>query len=218
MKIRYWFGLFFLLVGIVCFLWGFWPIGNRSILDFTLPFEGVENPVSLNKDSGHPTLSKQISLVGPERLRAGEDAMIKLRIDPSDPGNVPRVDDLQNHYNLVVGARLEVDGTLSSPVGEVFSPLSVTQPTVIEWKIRPEAIGQVDGILWLHLNLLPLDNNTGELPSKRILIAAPQITFPVTSFFGLGTQTIKIIGIVAAGLGFFMVFESSLGKLLKKNL
>lgn len=176
----------------------------------------MENPGSRNNHSDHPILSKQISLVGPERLRAGEDAMIKLRIDPSDPGNVPREDDLQDQYNLVVGARLEIDGTFSSPVGEVFSPLSVTQPTVIEWKIRPEAIGQVDGILWLHLNLLPLDNNSGEVPSKRVLIAAPKIALPVTSFFGLGLQTIKIAGIVAAGLGFFLVFEPSLGKLLKR--
>jgi hypothetical protein len=173
-------------------------------------------PASPKNDEELSILSRQIRLVGPERLRSGEEALMKLIIDPSDPGNAPTEDNLEEHFNLVMEARLEVDGTLFSPDGEVFSPLSFPQPTVFEWKIRPEEKGQVDGILWLHLSFLPLANPSSELPPKKIFIAAPRITIPVISFFGLGMQTVKIIGIVASGLSFFMVLEPSLRKQMKK--
>jgi hypothetical protein len=215
LKYRHWIGLVFLSIGILGILWGFRPIENRKILEFTIPLDGLESPVGIDNELISPLKGIQILLDGPRQLGVGEEVIIKLRIDPFEPGKNSITDEIQPTNNLVLEARLEVDGAQISPMGEVFAPLDSHQPSVIEWKIQAERGEQVDGILWLHLYSFPSKINPEELPAQKKLIAAPQITLPVSSFFGLGDETIKIFGIVVSGIGFFLLFEPGLVSLLK---
>ncbi len=202
-------GALFLLIGMVCLTWGFWPQPERTLLDFLLVpedmvLEGSAQPMNA------PLEARRVILLGPAFLRTGENFTLRLRLEPIRKENPGRLKDINRTHNLVGEFRLELSDVSSEFEGELLSPMQPGLPVQVEWNLRAGATDRIEGLLWMHLIFVPLNADNAGAGSQRFLLSVPHISLPVTGLFGLGITSVQFIGLVSSGIAVFILLERKL--------
>jgi hypothetical protein len=161
-----------------------------------------------------PALLEQrlIILEWPLKVREKDSALILLTIAvdeqgrltataQSDGGFEPVPVDIPNIYdthNLVAVARLDMAG-VEAYREAIREPLRPGRPVTFRWSIRANEAGLYRGVVWLHLELVPIAGG----PLEQQLLLARTIEVQAVTVFGLP-------GGLARGLGALGLVASTL--------
>ncbi len=211
-------GGLFLLTGIPLLVWGNWRFSEKKVIEMTISSEEMALPDSADHQLTMPLEGRRLVLQGPAFLRLGDDALIRLILEPVPAEGKQTGTDVYDTHNLVVEARLELDGALYAPNTEIFSPMRPNRPVAFEWKIRPQSRKPLESVLWLHMEYLPHPDPYEQASSQRSLLVAPQFNLPTTAFFGLAGVPARVIGTVLFVVGLFVILEPILSDWIKKRI
>jgi hypothetical protein len=197
-----------------------------SVISCTAPVEQLPTPSlpALPLEEPPPDSTPQpallehryLQLEWPQRIRENDSDLIVLSIKMDDQGNLtPVVEasglstqgtpvDIPNIYdthNIVAVARLDMAG-LQAYRDEVREPLRPGREVAFRWSIRAEEAGLYRGVVWLHLELVPLAGG----PTERLLLMARTIDIETVTVFGMPGDIARILGfagvLLSTTLGF----------------
>jgi hypothetical protein len=220
-SIHGWVAIFLLILSVFLIGWSSRPLPH-SVENLSFP-----SLQSLPSDNSQPgtALKEEPRLIKvdiPERVRMGESDEIRLSvdIDESEAGK-PAVGQsgeavtgpdaagqpIDEVYQIVAEARLELAGMQISPQDTVSEPLVRGRTVAFRWKIIPPQAGTYRGKLWLFVNLIPKDGGT---PDRRPLLAMP-VEIEGVSVNGIAPVVVRIAGLiglgVSLGLGVSIVYK-----------
>jgi hypothetical protein len=105
-----------------------------------------------------------------------------------------------------------------SPEGDSREPMRPGRSVTFLWTIRPDAIGNYDGTIWLHLVFVPLKSDrANELSTDRIPVATQPITIRVVDFLGLGGMPARVVGGIGTLLGSVLGLDNIIPWLWKRT-
>jgi len=215
-RIRQSLGLILFSIALSMLIWGEWHF-PRQIKTVTInPTELSESNLSgdiLSVPDGNPnSLSYRLVLETPEEIRLGDADFIHLTIAPEKPGinqiaaprtgtgeenqgNTSSKPDSTTH--IMAETRLELDGVLFEPTGDIIEPVQPDQTLSIYWTVQPKDIGVYRGVVWLHFQYVVMD----ESELMRKLISTQLITIKSEGFLGLRSDVARLIGSIGAVIG-----------------
>jgi hypothetical protein len=215
-RIRQSLGLILFSIALSMLIWGEWHF-PRQIKTVTInPTELSESNLSgdiLSVTDGNPnSLSYRLVLETPEEIRLGDADFIHLTIAPEKPGinqiaaprtgtgeenqgNTSSKPDSTTH--IMAETRLELDGVLFEPTGDIIEPVQPDQTLSIYWTVQPKDIGVYRGVVWLHFQYVVMD----ESELMRKLISTQLITIKSEGFLGLRSDVARLIGSIGAVIG-----------------
>ncbi len=201
-SIRQSLGLILFVIALSMLIWGEWHF-PRQIKTMTI-------------SSAFPTYRLVIEI--PQSIRLGDTDIIHLSIAPEEswilptptplsgsesenPSNVLSESELT--YNILAETRLEMDGVLFTPTGDIIEPIKPDQMLSIYWTLQPENIGVYQGVVWLHFQYVDVDKNE----TVRKLISTQLIDIKSEGFLGLRGDVARLLGIIGAVIGLALQFD-----------
>ena len=151
----------------------------------------------------------------PQAIRAGDAAVVSLSLEADAEGNITptaqvagnqirgepvTVPNVYATHNVVVRTRLDLAGIQVAPQGEVAEPMQPGQTVTFFWSVRPTEVGHYVGMIWVHLEFVPRDPDSG-LGTEQVTVSAQQFEFEATNLFGLGGSAARLMGGVGVVLG-----------------
>jgi hypothetical protein len=145
-------------------------------------------------------------LTWPSRIRTGETGPLKLVFDSAELGiggianHGSETVDFENNYQLLlhptdhilVETRVEIPGVQIRPGEELIQPLKSGEKLTFNWQITPKESGEIEGEIWLYLNVISKDR----VDDIRHPVSILSIHSRSIDFFGLTGQTVRIFGII----------------------
>ncbi|MCE1254587.1 MAG: hypothetical protein LWX83_13685 [Anaerolineae bacterium] len=104
--------------------------------------------------------------------------------------------------NMVAEFYLDMDGSQTSPDGNILYPILGEYPAEAQWQIIPFNNGSLDGTLWIHLQMVI----SGE-DKRQFLIMAYPFSVESTNFAGASAGLVRVICIIIGVLCFIMVLS-----------
>ena len=148
----------------------------------------------------------QQSLAWTSRIRTGETGSLKLEFDSAELGiggiaaggaeiknfENTRQFPLHPSDHILVETRVELPGVLIQPGEELIQPLQSGEKLTFNWQITPYESGEIEGEIWIYLNILSEDQgDDSRHPISILSIHAQSI-----DFIGMTGQTTRIFGII----------------------
>jgi hypothetical protein len=168
----------------------------------------------------------------PSRVRVGDSDLVRLTLEVDEKGNItPTVEvsgnqvkgetvlipNLYETHNILAEARLEMTGIEFTPQGEVSEPLQPGRTVKYYWSLQPGQVGTYRGAVWLHLRLIPFDDNAQE---SRMLLSVQKIEIEAVNFLGLGGVAARLVGGVGTVVGSLLGLDNLIGwgwKLIRRK-
>lgn len=181
----------------------------RSEMDWSQDI--LQTQLSMEENPGNASDSSIYRLIidSPSKVRVGDSDIIRLDLISEIPENdiktaaspseeiqfsAVAVSTIFSTYNILIETRLDMEGTLSKPAGDVIRPFQPGQILRFYWTIEPERKGIFRGMLWLHSQYVSEDGNV-----NRKLLSAQQLELSAVGFWGLSSDNARLLG----SLGFF---------------
>lgn len=195
-------------------------INNGSITAANSTQNLLPTPWHLEENPGKTSesLNYQLIIDAPSKVRVGDSEIIRLDLvsnfsEVEGKSTADQKEEIQSSaiiglpiisiYNILVETRLDLDGILFSPAGDVIKSFRPGQIVRFYWTIEPEREGVFQGMLWLHSQYVSKDGNV-----IRKLLSTQKIECSAIGFFGLSSDFARLLG----SLGFFvgLAFELDL--------
>lgn len=163
----------------------------------------------------------------PSKVRVGDSDTIRLELiseipevdirttaSPNEAAQSSTVTDspIFSTYHIMIETRLDLEGTLSKPAGDVITPFQPGQTLRLYWTIEPERKGIFRGMLWLHSQYVSRDGNI-----SRKLLSAQQLELSAVSFCGLSSDYARLLGSLGFFTGLALVLDLILCFITKTN-
>lgn len=148
----------------------------------------------------------QLSLTWTSRIRTGETGSLKLDFNSAELGiggiaasgadtnnfeNI-RQFPLQSTDHILLETRVELPGVLINPGEELIQPLRPGKELSFNWQFTPYESGEIEGEVWVYLNMLSEDQGD----DSRHPISILSIHVLSIDLFGMTGQTARIFGIM----------------------
>jgi hypothetical protein len=155
---------------------------------------------------------RMLTLEFPPVLRAGDADVVRLTLEVDSLGNltptagingntttgqVVIIPNLYATHNVLAEARLDMAGMDVSPSGVVSETLLPGQKVLFYWSIRSGEVGKSRGTVWFYLRFVPKDGS----PESRQALSAQVIEIETQTFFGLGADAARMLGLAGSALG-----------------
>lgn len=148
----------------------------------------------------------QQTLTWTSRIRKGETGSLKLVFNSAElgvGGIAANGTDLNNFENIrqfhlnsidhvLLETRVELPGVLIQPGAELIQPLRPGKELSFNWQITPYKSGEIEGEIWIYLNMLSED----QVVDGRRPISILSIHVLSLDLFGMTGQTARIFGII----------------------
>lgn len=174
---------------------------------------------------------RRLTLEFPPRIRAGDSDIIRLTLEVDASGNVTptavingnvvtgdviTIPNLYETHHVIAEARLDMAGMQISPPDLSSQTLLPGQSIRFFWSIRPDAVGQYRGTVWLYLRFV--DKVSGE--ESRTAVSAQTVEIEAVNLFGVSAGVVRVAGgvgsVVGAVIG-FPFFEDIIKFLFKRR-
>lgn len=199
----------------------------NSEMDWSLVH--VQTQLGIGENPGKTSDSSIYRLIidSPSKVRVGDSDIIRLELISEKPEMDIRTTALPNEavqssavtdspifstYNIMIETRLDLEGTLSKPAGDVITPFQHGQILRFYWTIEPERKGNFRGMLWLHSQYVSKDGNI-----NRKLLSAQQLELSAVSFWGLSSDYARLLGSIGFFAGMALELDLLLCFLTKTN-
>ena len=148
----------------------------------------------------------QQSLTWTSRIRTGETGSLKLDFDSTELGiggiaasgaethNFENIHQIPLHStdHILLETRVELPGVLIQPGEELIQPLRPGKELSFNWQFTPYESGEIEGEIWIYLNMLSEDQGD----DSRHPISILSIHVVSMDLYGMTGQTARIIGIM----------------------
>ena len=148
----------------------------------------------------------QQSLTWTSRIRTGETGTLKLDFNSvelwlggiaasgAETNNFENIRQLPFHStdHILLETRVELPGVLIQPGEELIQPLRPGKELSFNWQFTPYESGEIEGEIWIYLNLLSEDQGH----DSRHPISILSIHVLSIDLFGMTGQTARIFGIM----------------------
>lgn len=155
--------------------------------------------------------ARVVELEWPPQMRLGDSDIVRVAILPAEDALIVTTE-FEDHttvtqtvpvaqlpgFDLAAVARLDAAGFAASPEGDQVQPLVFGQTATWRWTLRPLAAGQQRLAVNVRLRWLPQVGNPQ--PVREAALFDRGLTVQVTSFLGLTTRELAVVGL--AGLAF----------------
>jgi hypothetical protein len=188
-------------------------------IPFTPEAKTTETPIStqtvdnaLITEDNTDVSSYRLILESPLKIRVGDADIIHLTIAPEkfriQQTATPLIgfkNESENNtftqgdatYNILAETRLELDGMLFEPAGDIIEPFRPDETLSIYWTVQPEDAGVNQGAVWLHFQYVAEDQSE---PLRR-LISTQLIEIKSEGFLGLRGDGARLIGCIGSIIG-----------------
>ncbi|MFH2037969.1 MAG: hypothetical protein ABIJ65_00900 [Chloroflexota bacterium] len=208
-------------------IWTEWPIKSQSRdiifqsgdLNFLASFND-ESGGTMDAENSDKTLAfrnaRMVSLNWTPIIRIGDFSRVTLKFSKY---NNPLTDNFENESmepeesqsfinifdvcNVNSEARIELSGFYLDPAGISGQVLSEDQDIVYIWKISPAKEGYYDGVAWLYLQLIPIDD--GILIEQAV--SAQSFDIKAVSILGFNSNYWRVIGVLGIIIGIYLQKE-----------
>ncbi len=184
-----------------------------SGISLTTGLKSTEIPISTQRPettqfSGEISApsTHRLILEAPTKIRAGDTDVIHLTITsdgsvnhnnaPPTPGKQGESPSIYKTYNLLAETRLDLNGILFTPTGDIMATFQPDEAVSIYWTVQPENPGDYQGVVWLHFQYVAKDKTE----ILRRLVSTQLIEMTSVSFWGLRGDVTRLIG----GTGIFV--------------
>ncbi|MBE9474246.1 MAG: hypothetical protein IMY85_05090 [Chloroflexi bacterium] len=148
----------------------------------------------------------QQSLAWTSRIRKGETGSLKLDFDSAELGiggiaasgsetnNFESIRQFPLHStdHILLETRVELPGVLIQPGEELIQPLQSGEKLTFNWQFTPFESGEIEGEIWIYLNILSEDQSN----DSRHPISILSIHVLSIDLFGMTGRTARILGIM----------------------
>lgn len=152
-----------------------------------------------------PGVGQQI-LTWTSRIRTGETGSLKLDFNSAELGiggiaasgaatnNFENIRQFPLHStdHILLETRVELPGVLINPGEELIQPLRPGKELSFNWQFTPYESGEIEGEIWIYLNMLSEDQSD----DSRHPISILSIHVLSIDLFGMTGQTARIFGIM----------------------
>ena len=198
-------GLLVLVISTFVLAWGIWP---QAAERRQVSFQPSDMRLPASSGASAAVLEdRRMALSWPATLRLGEQASLRLIVEPESPTDLPRdsaeYSNVFEAYDVIAQARLDLAGMEYRPEGEVSEALLPGKPVVFIWYVRPSHPGHAEGTVWLHLRFVP---HAGGQELTKVL-TAQRIDIRAKSLLGLGVYPAKLAGSLGMIVGAILSLE-----------
>ncbi|HEY59258.1 MAG TPA: hypothetical protein G4N92_01005 [Anaerolineae bacterium] len=109
----------------------------------------------------------------------------------------------QNSLNLVLEARLSLNGFMISPGEEIIAPIGTANQVDLMWGVAPSQAGTVQGTLWIYLNAVPVEKGD----SARAALFAIPVRIEVVSLAGIPVFWVRFFFLSVILLTVLIMFD-----------
>lgn len=162
---------------------------------------------------------RQLTMKWPRKIRLGDSGIIRVSlecipantlssstVEVSSLGKATSIQhpNLYETYNVFGDARLEISGFEIETPTEIVESMRPGKPIYFSWNLKPYGPGIVEGMIWLHLRLIPISGGF----ERRLPITAQFVEIETPSFLGLSGREARGLGFLGVMTGLFLVFDS----------
>ena len=169
----------------------------------------------------------QQSLTWTSRIRTGETGTLKLDFDSAELGiggiaasgaetnNFENIRQFPLHStdHILLETRVELPGVLIQPGEELIQPLQSGKELSFNWQFTPYESGEIEGEIWIYLNMLSEDQGD----DSRYPISILSIHVLSMDLFGMTGQTARIFGIMGICIA-LILWRDLIGDFAKRYL
>ncbi len=161
---------------------------------------------------------RRLNLEFPASIRLGDSTRIRMQLEVDDLGNLTptaivagnriigetvQIPNLYDTHIVIAEARLDLAGMQVQPSDTISEPLPAGKPVTFYWSVRPDATGEFQGSVWLHLKFQPKAG--GE--QIRIPVSVQFVDIEVHSLFGFFSGgAARGLGAVGSAIGTVLGF------------
>ncbi len=174
---------------------------------------------------------RRLTLEFPPEIRAGDSDVIRLTLEVDDLGNVTPTAEVSGHevtgkvieipnvyetHRVIAEARFDMAGMEVRPADLISEPLTQGTSATFFWSIRPQAVGDYRGTIWLYLRFV--DKSSGAESQKTV--SAQIVEIEAVNFLGLSgsfARTMGVVGSIAGTVIGFPFLEDIIKFLFKKR-
>lgn len=185
----------FISVSLTLLLWGFLPSRRET----------VSTPLAI--PAGMPALpeARTIHFTHLPQTRLGDSQVMELNL--SADGNVDDVN-VYEEYNVIVEARLELEGAEARPAELVSAALAEGAAPTFYWEVTPREEGEARGTVWLYLRFVPKEG--GE--EIRQPVSAQLVAIRTKSMLGRTGSEARVGGVVGCIVGCVLLILATRGR------
>lgn len=210
---RTYIGIALLFVSLAVLSWSAWSfqrvIKFSDVAAASQVFDSGELAPGLAYDIAELMNHLNIKIEAPGYFRVGDSEILRVNLEEDTPlptGNLYQMN------NVLVEARFEINGLDIVPAGEIYEPLQPGKSAVFFWSLRSLKAAEHQGMIWLHLRLIPLDGS----PERRYPVRAQIVRFRSADLFGLSGRMARVTGGVGFVVGAVLALEACLPWLERK--
>ena len=187
--------LVLLAISLPMLAWGFIPSHRET----------VSTPLAI--PAGMPALpeARTIHVTYAPVARLGDSQVVELNL--SADGNVDGVN-IYDAYNVIVEARLELEGAEARPADLVSAALAEGAAPTFYWEATPREVGEARGTVWLYLRFVPKAG--GE--EARGPVLAQLVAIRTKSMLGRTGSEARALGVVGGLIGLALLILSARGR------
>lgn len=145
--------------------------------------------------------STDLVIIGsfPRSIMAGRNSQVMLTatltsLIASNPPEIPQ----GTGFHILV--HLDFPRQFVEPYGQESKPISLTSPSTFHWNLRSGQSGNLQGKLWIYLQLKNPDGLTVEYP-----LVGRDMKLPVKDIFGLDLRATRIVASIVGIAGFVLL-------------
>lgn len=187
-KIQWALCMLLLMVSVPLLVWGFLPPRRETVL------------TSLLIPAGMPALpeARTIHVTYAPVTRLGDSQVVELNL--SADGGLGGAN-LYEEYNVIVEARLELDGADARPADLVSAALAEGASPTFYWEVTQREVGEARGTMWLYLRFAPKAG--GE--ETRGPVLAQLVSVRSKSMLGRTGSEARVLGVVGGLVGLMLM-------------
>lgn len=198
-KLRSGIGIFLLICGLVCLVWGLWPIRSAQRL-VDLPAGAID----LTQQAGPQAVGiPRLAVSWPSWIQVGRVGRVSARLGlfPNDQAEASSSGG-GTEERWGIEARLELPGVQMAPTGTIRQALIVDRPVEFAWEVQAYVGGDNSGSIWLYLTRAATE---GEV--SRQLLSVQPVKINVGTLFGFAGYTAQVLGVVLAFCGLALMID-----------
>jgi hypothetical protein len=155
---------------------------------------------------------RQLVLEWPEKIRVGDSDVIRVTLEVNEDNTITptaiiaghetrgepvQIPNLYATHNVFAEASLDVTGLEISPASEIVEPMRPGRPVSFYWSVRPDKVGSLRGLVWVHLHFIPISEGL----ESRIPLTAQVLDIEAVNFLGLGGNGARLFGVLGSLVG-----------------
>jgi hypothetical protein len=189
-----------------------------SILLFVLSFYQVKShyenilPIHLSPEDNETVAQFKVKITYPLQIIKNQKTRLQFELNYIDSENINKSTkttdvnslDLFEKFSNNFESRLELPGVHIEPSGVISQNFVKNKILNHKWELYPDNPGEVNGTLWLYINLIP-ENPSDDL-IHEILLAKP-IQIDVITIFGLSSIWVRILSTTLLLFSLFIRFK-----------